>query len=164
MKVEQVVATPYADDARLCAYIAARSSDPLTGTQVSRLTDHTGASVGYVVYQIEKEVLAARLNFFVDLHHVSPLSPVDRVEAEQAAIRVVCDRLSLSLGGSRRHKTYVHLGAKPEDPDGARLWRRLETSVFARTAHKPGVHFLGGATWRAQVSTARNWKFTDRER
>ena len=164
MKVEQVVATPYADDARLCGYIAARSSDPLTGMQVSRLMDDAGAPVGYVVYQIEKEVLATRLNFYVDVHHVTSRSPADRVAIEDAAITEVCDRLSVRLGGSRRHRAYVHLGAKPEDPDCARLWRRLETSVQARTAHKPGVHFLGGAVWRAQASTTHNCKLTDRER
>ena len=163
MKVEQVVATPYADDARLCAYIAARSSDPLTGIQVSRLTDHAGAPVGQVVYQIEKEVLATRLNFYVDVHHVSPRSPVDRVAVEDAAITEVCDRLSLSLGGSRRHKTYVHLGARPECPNQARLWRDLEATLLVRTARKPGVHFLGGSVWRAKVSSTRTFMFADRK-
>lgn len=164
MKVEQVVAMPYADDAPLCAYMAACSSDPLTGIQVSLLMDDAGAPVGYVVYQIEKEVLATRLNFYVDVHHVSPRSPIDRVAIEDAAIMKICDRLSARLGGSRRHKAYVHLGVKPEDPNDTRLWHRLETGVLERTARKPGVHFIGGALWRAQASTTRNWKFTERQR
>lgn len=163
MNVKQVVAMPYADDAPLRAYMAACSSDLLTGIQVSRLMDDAGAPVGHVVYQIEKEVLATRLNFYVDLHHVTPLSPVDRVEAEQAAIREVCDRLSLSLGGSRRHKTYVHLGARPECPNQARLWRDLEATLLVRTARKPGVHFVGGSVWRAKVSSTRTFKFADRK-